>query len=713
MTQRARRRRRAVALAAACCVAAAGPAGATVPVPQPLPSRVELLQAQPSAIRPAAAPTPSTAAVARAAAPQRPARTVPRSRMAKSTKTARVAKGASRPVQAATTPAPAAAEAAVAPALPASFWTALESTADAPALQRLARLAAPLLLASKDAAAAEVLAWRWMALAQPAEAQPWFEHATAWQPTLASAAYGRALALQAQGRLDEALRAAAALDDPRARALVADLRAQQGQQAYAAGRYADAERWLAGAEPARAHRLMTAWARYNDHRPRQAGDDFAALYGQAADAEAARGWAASLAADGQRAPLRRWAAGDDVLLASAARPWVAEELQSRGLADAAAALQGDAPAQTLALAGIAMRQRGGAAGLDRLHSRRAPQFDIVDVDGARRVALSVARVDLDTGTAAPGAWLGAAQGQADRLNGRQSGLAEARLDWRQQGWASGLFSLGSTPFGAALAPRLTVEAHRLQQTDDGQWRLGVFARPVRSSLLSTAGQVDADGTRWGRVVSRGVEAVLDRRLSADDDGWRLHAEARAMQLEGTRVAANDGTEASLALERRLALPDGAEATVGPRVVAAHYAHNQNHYTLGHGGYFSPQAYAAAGGTLRLRTAEGRRWLAGLEADALLAHQREAAAPCFPGQATPAATQCTGYAASERTGLGGRLRLDAAWLATPQQQLGLALESRRAPDYRDVAVMLTWQWRAAPAATLRAADLNADALRSAW
>lgn len=152
------------------------------------------------------------------------------------------------------------------------------------------------------------------------------------------------------------------------------------------------------------------------------------------------------------------------------------------------------------------------------------------------------------------------------------------------------FDVGTTPLGflrsnvvggVELAPLLTPEI-RLRLTGD--------RRAVINSVLSYAGARDpATGQVWGAVVRNRGFAQLEWAPGR----WFVFGGAGGGVVTGDRVQNNGFTEAIVGASYGLYENGPQQFRVGLNVPYFNYAQNQNAFTFGNGGYFSPQNYIAA------------------------------------------------------------------------------------------------------------------------
>ncbi|MCC6621465.1 MAG: BCSC C-terminal domain-containing protein [Deltaproteobacteria bacterium] len=162
------------------------------------------------------------------------------------------------------------------------------------------------------------------------------------------------------------------------------------------------------------------------------------------------------------------------------------------------------------------------------------------------------------------------------------------------------FEVGSTPLG--FLNQTLVGGIRWSDTFGG-FGIGLegWRRAVTDSLLSWSGVNDvATGAEWGGVLRHGGR--LELGISVDDVTWFLWGGAD--WWHGTRVLDNISIDAGTGLTWRLYDWDETKLATGFTVTTSFFEHNLRHFTLGHGGYFSPQAFVGVGVPLKFAGREG-------------------------------------------------------------------------------------------------------------
>lgn len=170
-----------------------------------------------------------------------------------------------------------------------------------------------------------------------------------------------------------------------------------------------------------------------------------------------------------------------------------------------------------------------------------------------------------------------------RLRQRDTGTSVA-VGWQNATWA---MDVGTTPLGfevtdvvgglsyssSARPIGYTVEGHR---------------RPVSSSLLAFGGQKDTrTGTTWGGVRADGGSVSMSYDRGGRSGVW---ASLGGDTLTGKNVADNWRARWMAGYYYKLINDSNRRVTVGLNNMLWHYDRDLSHYTLGQGGYYSPQQY---------------------------------------------------------------------------------------------------------------------------
>ncbi|UFN51458.1 BCSC C-terminal domain-containing protein [Roseomonas sp. OT10] len=366
------------------------------------------------------------------------------------------------------------------------------------------------------------------------------------------------------------------------------------------------------------------------------------------------------------------------------------------------------------LGNLGTRVRSGTAGTDRLREFSGTAEGSAVLPGVGgRLTLRAQAVTIDSGqlgsnTAAlrafgtnplslPGPGVNILTTTADRFRSQDTTASGVALGLAyQRGWFSA--DIGTTPLGfrqenilggVEISPPLGANA-RLRITGE--------RRAMTDSLLSWAGSRDpSTGLIWGGVVrntGRGqVEFTSGRTNFYVGGGYST--------LEGQGVADNTRFEGGAGFATPLFRQPDAELTTGLDLVYLGYDKNLRFFTLGQGGYFSPQTYAAANIPIDYRGRAGNLAYR-LGAQVGIAYFKEDRSPLFPNnpsmqaQAVAAAaadpTVSAYYAGQTQTGFVGGLRADAEYAVTPNFRIGGLLRYDKAADWNELRAMLYARYR---------------------
>ncbi len=272
------------------------------------------------------------------------------------------------------------------------------------------------------------------------------------------------------------------------------------------------------------------------------------------------------------------------------------------------------------------------------------------------------------------------------------------LSYSMDGGFNPFFSVGLSPDGP-VGRVLTFRGGLTQQMSWGNFRLEGFSQPVKESILSYTGMNDPYSDRqFGRVLKSGGSIDLYYEL---DGHWQLTGQLTGAMLNGKRVADNWMISGTTGLGYSFDVPEFDYLTIGPTLTAQHYDKSLNHYTLGHGGYFSPKFYVNTGLGLSFLTNEGQKYIAKGSLIGGYQYFDESKTPWFPtgglagfSQNTNAVIRNGGdilfngspfYDRNQDDGISFSTEVKGAWLVFPHVQFGGGFFARRTADYEDYGV----------------------------
>lgn len=159
------------------------------------------------------------------------------------------------------------------------------------------------------------------------------------------------------------------------------------------------------------------------------------------------------------------------------------------------------------------------------------------------------------------------------------------------GWANDHWQtdIGTTPMGFEVVDWVGGVAYSGDWNHIG-WTLGASRRPITSSLLAFGGTRDPNtGTTWGGVRATGINLSASYDRGEANGVW---ADLSAHQLTGQNVEDNQRQRLMAGYYYKVINEDNRRATVGLSTMLWHYQKDLSGYSLGQGGYYSPQQYVS-------------------------------------------------------------------------------------------------------------------------
>lgn len=212
-------------------------------------------------------------------------------------------------------------------------------------------------------------------------------------------------------------------------------------------------------------------------------------------------------------------------------------------------------------------------------------------------------------------------GCANNLHQKARGVSAA------VGWSDDNIhvDIGTTPQGFKVTNIVGGLTYKSKLGKTG-WSLTGSRRPMSNSVLSFAGMKDPrTGIVWGGVVATGATLGLSWDQGGKDGVW---ASLAYHKITGKNVAGNNRTRLMGGYYRRLVNNADERLTVGLHAMYWRYGKNLSEYTLGHGGYYSPQRYTSIGpsASYARRTAN---WSFIIEGSASIANSRSDSGSYYP------------------------------------------------------------------------------------
>lgn len=339
--------------------------------------------------------------------------------------------------------------------------------------------------------------------------------------------------------------------------------------------------------------------------------------------------------------------------------------------------------------GVSIRSNNSESGLSKLTDIETPLEINIPLDESR-VALRVTPVSLNAGSAS-------SEALARFGNGAQSGSVGSQkaegvgLSVAVQRPADGLKAdLGTTPLGfkyTTATGGISVD-RPVSDTSNVRYGVSVSRRPVTDSLTSFAGTTDKrSGQSWGGVTANGGRG----QLSFDDNEVGAYGYASWHQLLGDHVESNSRSELGSGVYWYLQNATDSKLTVGLSMTGISYANNQDFFTYGHGGYFSPQTFFALGIPVTWAQRTGRLTYQ-VKGSVGVQHFEQDSVDYFPTDKAQQAASGLRYAGQNKTGIGYSVAAAAEYKVASNFLLGANLGLDNARDYQQLSGALSLRYQ---------------------
>ena len=329
--------------------------------------------------------------------------------------------------------------------------------------------------------------------------------------------------------------------------------------------------------------------------------------------------------------------------------------------------------------GVTIRTNDSESGLSKMTDVETP-LEINIPAGDNRYAVRVTPVSLNAGgvDSDSAARFGGGASSSDgtgsqRDKGVGLSVAYARPD---EGIKA---DIGTTPIGfkyTTAAGGVSVD-RPLEDNSNVRYGVNVSRRPVTDSVTSFAGATDErTGQSWGGVTANGGRA----QLSFDDQQVGTYGYGSWHKLLGHNVKSNSRAELGGGLYWYLSNTEDGKLTAGLSATGLSFENNQDFFTYGHGGYFSPQSYFALGVpvTWSQRT---DRFSYLIKGSVGVQHFEQDGADYFPNDKDLQATSNQSYESQSKTGVGYSLSGSGEYKFNSNVFLGANLGLDNAQDYK--------------------------------
>ena len=206
--------------------------------------------------------------------------------------------------------------------------------------------------------------------------------------------------------------------------------------------------------------------------------------------------------------------------------------------------------------------------------------------------------------------------------------SEWSLGYRHEGKGTTYLEGGQVIGNAGINSDYKLRAGYSRNFDNKAFQIEAYRQPLRETMISYVGMLDPYQGReyWGQVSRNGGKISAYYALPY---GFSLRGNAIGEVRKGHNVDDNNHYSAYLSLPYSMVVPGLHYLSIGPYMRWERSKMNQNHYTIGHGNYFSPQQLLDWGAGAYLMTETGKRVL--IVAGGSFGKQsvREDASPYFP------------------------------------------------------------------------------------
>jgi hypothetical protein len=339
--------------------------------------------------------------------------------------------------------------------------------------------------------------------------------------------------------------------------------------------------------------------------------------------------------------------------------------------------------------GVSIRSNNSESGLSKLTDIETPLEINIPLDESR-VALRVTPVSLNAGSVSDDALSRFGSGaQSDGVGSQKAegvGLSVA-IQRPADGFKA---DLGTTPLGfkyTTATGGISID-RPVSDSSNVRYGMSVSRRPVTDSVTSFAGTTDKrSGQSWGGVTANGGRG----QLSFDDNEVGVYGYASWHQLLGNHVESNSRGELGSGVYWYLQNATDSKLTVGLSMTGISYANNQDYFTYGHGGYFSPQTFFALGVPVTWAQRTGRLTYQ-VKGSVGVQHFEQDSADYFPNDKALQAASGLRYEGQNKTGIGYSVAAAAEYKVASNFLLGANLGLDNAHDYQQLSGALSLRYQ---------------------
>ena len=364
-----------------------------------------------------------------------------------------------------------------------------------------------------------------------------------------------------------------------------------------------------------------------------------------------------------------------------------------------------------AQAGFGFRTRSGSSGLDALNELTVPMEATFSPGGYGQLKLTVTPTVLTSGTVGGDIsnqqrfGTNALALRTNTTTGLSTLAGASEPDQHANGlgldvgYTTGNVSadIGSSPFGFLEQTVVGGFEWAPQLSDHVRLRLLAERRALPDSLLSFAGTTDPrTGEKWGGVVQDHARATLEFSAGKAD----FYVLGGGAEFTGTHVQNNTEFEGGAGGSYPIYRTTDQEVRVGLDLIYFGFQHNQDFFTLGQGGYFSPQSFIAAMIPVIYKETVDEDFSYEVGAAAGYSSYRESAQPYYPidsalqaqlvaqqAGSNAAAGVLTQYPGLSQAGFQGTAHASLDYRVSPSLHLGAKVNFQHATNFDETIGMV--------------------------
>lgn len=584
----------------------------------------------------------------------------------------------------------------------------------------------------QDSNLATKAGWAYFNRGEYSSAGMWFNQALEWNPGYGEAAYGLAFSKFREGDLSSAEAIVNFRGDsyPKMRVLKGDISSRRAVEAYEAKNYTRSRELMLQASQSRPlsrnEQTVLAWDYYYLKDYNKSAELFEKLYRASPSETTAQGLYASLARTGNYEKVDTIGETTRGPLKSMYGTSEAKRYFKADLFIAAAGAGGEKVYRVLenyttpsVAAGFQFWGKSGTEGEGKLNMAAIPIISgRIYPTNKTMVSAQISRITLNSGDLANYSVVGKYPAPVTTtVNGvtttavpatkysvtpttSYSNLYDFSVHFEYQDWITWFATFGITPSGGPINSKPVGDIGMMWRDEKGYVEAKLYSKAVKQSILSYIGMVDPySGKSWGAVTESGGSVSVFRSIAPK---WTIFLNGTYAVLDGTDVKENTRIAGTAAIAYEFTAKNFEYITLGLAASYESYDNNQNHFTYGNGGYFSPEYLGQVLLQGQFLTSEGKKWIAAGSLGLGVQNNKQAASPYFPLD-----PDGRNFASEESSTVIGMIAAEGAYMISPQWLIGGEVGYAVTADYNEGTIGLFVRYFFEPRNGLLRTDLGLD------